>query len=327
MSNKMTSARIASAFQRASNRGSVAMLLGAGRALLAQFYRLIGRRYVTRSIHGYRMILDLYDPGLSRGLMLFRTREVDHKVMLERIVKPGMRIFDIGGNIGYYPLMELSLLGGTGQMIVIEPLPQNVALLERNLRLNNYSDVVVIEAAMSNVSTEKTFHLSKHSNLGTFHPEGSVTELLSGSTLDVKTLTVPMLAQRFGPPDLLRMDIEGHEVEVFESMLDDISNGAYAPTIIFETHCDRYSQEHDMAAALRRLFQLGYCVPIVSSSSDMTADQLIRLGYKPGQRLATDAIHRTLFADIRPDDAIDIICRNGTVRTVVLAHRRHWNTL
>lgn len=88
------------------------MSLAAGRSLLGKLYRFSGQRYVTRRIHGYRMILDLQDPGLSRGLMLFRTRELDHKVMLERFVRPGMQIFDIGGNIGYYPLMELSSTGG-----------------------------------------------------------------------------------------------------------------------------------------------------------------------------------------------------------------------
>src|ERR1019366_6895297 len=239
--------------------------------MLSRVYRLIGRRYVTRRIHGYRMILDLNDPGLSRGLMLFRTREIDHMVMLERIVKPGMRVFDIGGNIGYYPLMELSLLAGTGQLIVIEPLPQNVELLKRNLQLNNHSDVPVIEAAISNSSSEKTFYVSRHSNLGTFHPEGAIVESLTGATLDVATLTVPILAKRFGPPDLLRMDIEGHEVEVFGSMLDDMSKGVYAPTVIFETHPDRYGPDHDMAAIMRRLFALGYGVPLVSSSTDADA--------------------------------------------------------
>jgi FkbM family methyltransferase len=318
----MTSANSISAFRRASNRGLVAMLQAAGRSVLANIYRLIGRRYVTRRIHGYRMVLDLHDPGLSRALMLFRTREIDHKVMLERIVRPGMRIFDIGGNIGYYSLMELNLLAGTGELVVIEPLPQNVALLKRNLQLNNYSNVPVIEAAISNLSTEKTFYLSKHSNLGTFDPEGSITRNLSGVTLEVETLTVPLLAKRFGPPDLLRMDIEGHEVEVFDCMLEDIAKGAYAPTIIFETHLDRYGPGHDMAATLRRLFALGYCVPLVSSLTDMDADRLIRLGYKPGRRIATDALHRTLFSDIGPDDAIDIICRSGGVRTVVLAKKR-----
>ena len=315
----MTSAEIIFAFQRASNRGPVAMLLAAVRTLLSKLYRVLGWRYVTRRIHGYRMILDLHDPGISRGLMLFRTREVDHKVMLERIVRPGMRIFDIGGNIGYYPLMELVLLAGTGEMIVIEPMPQNVALLERNLRLNNHVDVPVIQAALSNAATKKTFYLSEHSNLGTFHPKGSAFQSLTGATLQVETITVPMLAKRFGPPDLLRMDIEGHEVEVFESMLDDISRGAYAPTIIFETHLDRYGAEHDMAAVLRRLFTLGYGVPLVSSASDKASARLIQLGYKPGQRITTDSVHRTLFSDIRPDDAIDIICHSGGVRTVVLA--------
>ncbi len=315
----MTSAEIIFAFQRASNRGPGTMLLAAGRTLISKLYRLVGQRYVTRRIHGYRMILDLHDPGISRGLMLFRTREVDHKVMLERIVRPGMRIFDIGGNIGYYPLMELSLLAGSGELVVIEPLPENVSLLERNLQLNNYVGVPVIQAALSNSLAEKTFYLSGHSNLGTFHPKGSAFESLTGTTLQVETLTVPLLAKRFGPPDLLRMDIEGHEVEVFESMLDDIFKGAYAPTVIFETHLDRYGAEHDMAAVLRRLFTLGYGVLLVSSASDRASERLVRLGYKPGQRIATDAVHRTLFSDIRPDDAIDIICHSGGVRTVVLA--------
>src|SRR3990172_530718 len=187
----MKSTNSISAFQRASNRGFTAMLLAAGRSLLSKLYRLAGRRYVTRRIHSYRMILDLLDPGLSRALMLFRTREIDHKMMLERIVRPGMRIFDIGGNIGYYPLMELSLLAGAGELIVVEPLPQNVALLERNLLLNNYPNVRVLEAAISDTPTAKTFYVSTHSNLGTFHPEGGISNTLTGSTLEVETLTVP----------------------------------------------------------------------------------------------------------------------------------------
>ena len=307
----------ASAFHRAFARGGITMLLATGRMILAAIYRLFGKGYLTRRIHGYRMILDLHDPGLSRALMLFRTRELDHKVMLERIVRPGMRIFDIGGNIGYYPLMELALLAGSGQLIVIEPLPQNVALLKRNLQLNGYHDVPVVEAAVSNISSKKVFHLSRQSNLGTFHPTGAAT--LTGDTLDVETVTVPMLAERFGPPDLLRMDVEGHEVEVFEGMLEDIRKDRYAPTVIFETHFPHYGEDHNMAATLNRLFGLGYGVPLVSSSSDLVANRLMQLGYVPGERIATDAVYRTLFTDIRPDDAIDFICHSGGVRTVVVA--------
>ena len=111
------------------------------------------------------------------------------------------------------------------------------------------------------------------------------------------------------------------EVEVFASMLDDISQGVYAPTIIFETHPDRYGPDHDMGANLRRLFALGYCVPLVSSSTESDSDRLVQLGYKPGQRIATDATYRTLFSDIGADDAIELICRSSALRTVVLARQ------
>ena len=96
------------------------MMLAAGCAALASIYRMMGREFVQRRVNDYQMLLDMTDRGISRALMMFRTREVDHKVMLERVARPGMRIFDIGGNIGYYPLMELGLLRGKEQLVVVE---------------------------------------------------------------------------------------------------------------------------------------------------------------------------------------------------------------
>lgn len=315
----MIASKIENAYRIAADRGLAVMLTAAGRLTLASVQKLFGQRYLTRRIHSYRMMLDARDVGISRSLLLFGTREVDHKVMLEQIVRPGMRIFDIGGNIGYYPLMELELLRRTGQVIVVEPSPANVALLRRNLSLNDYSDIPVIEAAVSNVATKRTFFLSEQSNLGTFHPIGTGAKTLTGKTLEVDTVTVPMLAKRYGPPDLLRMDVEGHEVEVLNGMIDDLRKGTYAPIVIFETHLSRYSEKHDMAETLRNLFALGYRVPLVSSSSDRGTERFVRFGYTPGRRIATDDVHRTLFTDIRPDDAIDVICQTGGVRTVVLS--------
>lgn len=312
-------ARFSYAVQRASNRGFLPMAKAAGRALLASIYRKTGRQFVQRRVNDYQMLLDMNDPGISRALMMFRTREIDHKVMLERIVRPGMRIFDIGGNIGYYPLMELGLLRGTGQLIVIEPLPQNFALLKRNLALNHYTDIPMHQAALSNEATAKTFHLSTQSNLGTFHPSATGDETPTGTTLEVETLTLSLLAQRYGAPDLMRMDIEGHEVEVIGSMLDDIAKGAYAPIIIFETHPDRYGPDHDMAATLKRLFAMGYGAPLVSSSDDASTARLAAMGYSPGQRISTDAVYRTLFENIKADDAIELICHSNCIRTAMLA--------
>lgn len=316
----MIAQKIANGFRTARDRGPMTLAKAVGRLTLATAqHKLLGRRFQTRRVHDYRMLLDMEDAGLSRSLLLFRTREVDHKLMLERIVRPGMTVFDIGGNIGYYPLMEFSLLRGTGRVVVVEPSPANIELLRRNLALNGHGEVAIVAAAVSDQPGERVFYLSEQSNLGTFHPLGSGSETLTGETVDVETVTVPMLADRFGPPDLIRMDVEGHEVEVLNGMLDDLKARRYAPLVIFETHLTRYGAEHDMAATLEALFSLGYTVPLVSSSTDSAAARLKAMGYSPGPRIPTDGIHRTLFADIRPEDIVRVVTRTGGARTVVLA--------
>ena len=94
---------------------------------------LLGKKFVVRNIHDYKMYLDASDMGLCRSLILFGTREVDHKILLEKIVKPGMTILDIGANIGYYALMELGLIGSNGKLIAVEPSPRNIDIFQKNL--------------------------------------------------------------------------------------------------------------------------------------------------------------------------------------------------
>ena len=283
--------------------------------------RLLGRRFVERRIHDYRLLLDLEDRGISRSLMLFGTREVDHKIILERVLSPGMTVFDIGANIGYYVLMELGLVGPSGRLVAIEPSPENVAQLKRNLALNGYQDVPVIESAVSDRTGERAFHLSHQSNLGTFHATGSGVPHLSGESIAVTTVTVPELAAQHGAPNLIRMDVEGHEVEVISGMLDAVREGALAPMILFETHLSRYSDDHDMAAVLESLFVAGYATRYLASSYQRGTRIIGERGYRGSAPIATDGVERVIFENIAEDDAIDFICGVGGARTVLLAPR------
>ena len=301
-----------STLERIANRGISVMT----RAMLRHIQSKLQPRYITRDIHDYKMTLDLKDPGISRALNLFGERELDMKFMLERFVKPGMTVFDIGSNIGYYPLLILSLLRGSGKVVCIEPLPANVSLLKQNLILNGYfgrlyGNMPIVEAAVSDRAKDLTFHLSEFSNLGTFHPVE--TSFGNGKTIQVRATTIAELSDRYGNPDLIRMDIEGHEVEVIKGLIAD----KQFPIIIFEVHTDRYSAEHDFVPVLKALFKRGYGVPLLSSGHS-GVNWIEGYGYKPGRRIATDATYRTLFDNIRPDDAIDLICNRGGVRTVVL---------
>jgi FkbM family methyltransferase len=297
---------------------------GAGSVAHAIFYHIVGklnhamgRRFFEKRIYDYRMLLDLEDRGISRTLLLFGERELEHKIMLERFLKPGMNVLDIGANIGYYALMELRLIGPSGRLVAVEPSPSNVELLRRNLALNNYSDIEVHQVAISDQSGVKPFFLSEMSNLNTFHDNGTGLLHLSGKTVDVRTATVPeIMGGR--PVDLIRMDVEGHEVEVINGLLPAIERGETSPTIIFETHLSRYGEGHDIESPLRRLFALGYRVKFAGSSSERGTRLIEARGYKKGDSIRSDGVIRAIFENITNQDAIDLICREGGIRTVLV---------
>lgn len=288
--------------------------------LAKRFWR---RRFLERRVNNYRLLLDLQDKGISRTLLLFGTREREHKYILEKAIRPGMRVFDIGANIGYYAIMELGLLGSSGELVAIEPSLSNVALLKKNLALNGYGNVPIIEAAVSDQKGERLFHLSRESNLNTFHNVGSGLSHLSGEQVKVVTLSVPDVAATFGVPDLIRMDVEGHEVEVINGMLSSIQRGIMAPTIVFETHLSRYSEQHDMARVMTELFDCGYSTRYLASSYERGTRLIEARGYSGSDPISTDGVKRVIFENIKSKDAIDFVCKVGGARTVLLSPERN----
>lgn len=308
---------IHSAVQTFADRGPGTVAKAIAYHVAGVLRRATGGRFFEKKIYDYRMLLDLEDRGISRTLLLFGERELEHKRMLELVLKPGMNVLDIGANIGYYALMELGLIGSTGKLVAVEPSPSNVELLRRNLALNGYTGVEVHQAAISDEPGIKAFFLSEMSNLNTFHDNGTGLLHLSGKTVDVRTATVPEIMSGRAL-DLIRMDVEGHEVEVINGLLPAIERGEMCPMIIFETHLSRYGNDHDIEAPLHRLFALGYKVKLVGSSSERGTQQIEARGYRKGQSIRSDGVVRAIFEDIREQDAIDMICREGGIRTVLL---------
>ena len=281
-------------------------------------FKILGKRYIKRNIYSYKMILDLYDRGISRALWLFGERELEHKYLLEQVINPGMTILDIGSNIGYYPLMELNLIGKNGTLISVEPSGSNIKLLKKNLTLNNFHNIEIHEGAISDIDSQKDFFLSNQSNLNTFHNIGTGIEHLSGEIIKVKTQTISSVLKGRSV-DLIRMDVEGHEVEVLNGMLSSIKEFRKLPMIIFETHLSRYSSEHDFGKTLNELFKLKYKVIFVGSSSERGSNIISKYGYKSIKEIKSDGEKRKIFKDIKSKDAIQLICFKGGIRTVLLS--------
>ena len=55
----------------------------------------------------------------------------------------------MGANIGFFSLLAARLVGSTGRVAAFEPLPVNAAQLKRNVDLNGFTNVTLVEAAVS----------------------------------------------------------------------------------------------------------------------------------------------------------------------------------
>ena len=107
-------------FPRTYNYVGLSGLLTAVRyGVQSAWYRQRGRQYIRKKIYDFEMWLDVQDKGISRTLLLFGKRELEHRYILQLVLKPGMTVLDIGANIGYYVLIESGLIGD-GKIIAID---------------------------------------------------------------------------------------------------------------------------------------------------------------------------------------------------------------
>ncbi|RLB34113.1 MAG: hypothetical protein DRH12_17715 [Deltaproteobacteria bacterium] len=177
-------------------------------------------RYIKREILNNEMYLDLKDEGLSRDLLKTGIREALAVKLVHQEVKPGDIVADIGANIGYYALLEARLVGDKGKVYAIEPVPENVELLRRNVKLNKYQNVEVFQLAIGNKNRTNFIYLSSKRNWSSMIRTKQAAPTIKGK--------IPVQEVTFGDfclknrlyPNFIRMDVEGYEVEVIEGMKD-----------------------------------------------------------------------------------------------------------
>jgi FkbM family methyltransferase len=212
------------------------------RMFLAKLRR--GKGFVVRDVQGSKMYLDMSDKGLSSELYLRGIREAHATAEFQKRLEPGQVIVDIGANIGYYTLMEARAAGKEGQVYAIEPVDENIALLERNVEANQYKNVEIYNMAIGDKNCMQDINLSKQSNLGTFCKNLDLDP--SGKTKAVEVKTLDSFLQGKRSPDIVRMDVEGYEFEILKGMKETIGKAEKLQMFI-EVHADFLGKEKTAA--------------------------------------------------------------------------------
>ncbi len=293
------------------------------RHLTAIIMKLIDRRYITRKVLDFRMILDLEDKGISGQLNVKGSREEQLYTVLKEIIKRGDHVIDLGANIGYYPLIARSFVGRSGKVYALEPSPSNFSLLNRNVMLNNATNVIETFQFGGGAEPGKVkFYLSDKSNNNTMVKElyrfgGQQDDLIDSLEVDIIDMSSFMMDKP--PIDLIRMDIEGYEVEVLAGLKSSIESDLFKGKIVFECHWPKYDDEHNnMRKQLKMLFQNGYYPSIMTSNSEERA-RFFERGYSAETIVRTSLTRlQGIYYNIEPSDAEYFICDVGGVRDVVL---------
>jgi hypothetical protein len=80
-------------------------------------------------------------------------------VVFQKLLAPGMIVFDLGAHIGQYTLIASQLIGDSGWVHSFEPDPKTFKQLQSNVRLNGCNSVTCNPIALSNRHGTATLYL------------------------------------------------------------------------------------------------------------------------------------------------------------------------
>lgn len=174
------------------------------------------------------------------------TYELDKQAALARFIRPGMTVYDVGAQAGFYTLMFSRLVGDRGRVIAFEPCPYEARHLLDHVRMNALANVTVIEAAVSDQAGLAGFTFDRP------RTENALGET-AGASFQVPTVSLDQICAAMPAPDLVKIDVEGAEAAVLTGASHMLR--CHRPTVFVALH----SPEQRRLCAMR-LRESGYAI-------------------------------------------------------------------
>lgn len=142
--------------------------------------------------------------------------------LLRRQWTTGKTFLDIGANIGIYAAMAAKRVCSSGTVHAFEPVRRTFKRMEDNIKLNNFANVKTYNVAISSSTGTASIWIPKHNNLGmaSLHPNSTH---LDEESVTMITLDNWIKQQNIKTVDIIKIDVEGHELSVLKGGLDTIT--------------------------------------------------------------------------------------------------------
>jgi len=238
---------------------------------------------------------------IARGAKRYEAHYVD---VCRDLIGPADLVFDVGANIGVYTLSFAAWTASAGKVIAFEPDPANLSLLESSVRKSKCENVVIRKTALGKKPGRESFSVDRATgstgHLGHGPTYGEVTFGAARETLvNVEVTTLDDEAERWGPPNFIKLDVESGEFDVLSggrSLLE-----RHRPFLISElsdwNDDSRAGENTESKASLatKLLSDCGYSIWDLDTGSPVQGGEVVWMVLAlPRERMDEDRARRAL---------------------------------
>jgi FkbM family methyltransferase len=190
-----------------------------------------GNRMLISTTWGGRLLVPADDISLMPELVANGTYDAPFTAFVQRNIKPGDTVIDVGAHVGLFTLLLAYSVWDTGRVIAYEPCPRMLELLRDNVGMGWLGDRVeiVAKAAAATSGTLSFLAPTRYTMTGSLRPvEHLLTTQDRVDTVDrieVEAEPIDVHVGRFEQIDLIKIDVEGAENQVFTGMEQLLASG------------------------------------------------------------------------------------------------------
>jgi len=158
------------------------------------------------------MIFPRTDKYVGTSIQLYGEFSEGEAVLFKQVVLPGMRILEVGANIGALTLPLALIAGSEGEVHAFEPQRQLFYSLCGNLALNSITNVVAYNVGLGATSYVGKMPAINYGMVGNFG--GASITVGDGKDPEVSVPVKTIDGYHFDKIDFMKVDVEGMEREV-----------------------------------------------------------------------------------------------------------------
>ena len=232
-------------------------------------------------------------PGTRRERLSMVAGNLRMHRLFDRYVKAGATVIDVGANIGYNTIYAARLAGSRGRVIALEPTPDTLSVLRRNIAASGFDNVAVEPVAAGRAAGTRDFFVrGRISAVNSLYPDSRYADVTSV----LRVTVAPLDDLVAGPVDVVKIDVEGAEIDILEGMSRILRDPRVTLIVEWDPLLQRMAG-HDAYALPRWLLERGWRLRSAS-----------HWGVRPLERAGVPAMAARLIRRRRP---VELLARRG----------------